>query len=148
MRMFDWAFSPANQYKGYVKPDPQVIDGPFAYGGLRLTPLPVVHGSVETVGYLFECPGARSVAYIPDVKEIPDETMERIRGVDVLVIDALRAEPHPTHFSVAEALDVIEYSGAGQAWLTHLGHENDHASLEAGLPEGVRVAWDGLRIDL
>ncbi len=147
-RMFGWAFAPENQYKGYVKPDPQVIDGPFFCGELKITPLPVEHAAVETVGFLFEYPGARSVAYIPDVKRIPDDTMRRVRGVDVLVVDALRPHPHPTHFSVKEALEAIGVAEVAEAWLTHLGHENDHASLEADLPAGVRVSWDGLRIDL
>jgi phosphoribosyl 1,2-cyclic phosphate phosphodiesterase len=147
-QMFGWAFSPENQSKGYVKPDPQPIVGPFCYGELKITPLPVEHAAVETVGFLFEYPGARSIAYIPDVKRIPQETMRRIRRVDVLVVDALRRHPHPTHFSVEEALVAICEAEVAEAWLTHLGHENDHALLEATLPNGVRVSWDGLRIDL
>ena len=147
-QMFAWAFAAENQYKGYVKPDPRIVDGPFRHGDLEITPLPVDHAAVETVGFRFDCPGARSIAYIPDVKRIPGKTMELLRGVDVLVIDALRPHPHPTHFSVAEAVAAIESAGVAEAWLTHLGHENDHVTLENSLPSGVRVAWDGLRIDL
>lgn len=147
-QMYGWAFSEKNVYQGYVKPDPRRIDGAFSYEGLKITPLPVEHGAVETIGFLFEPSGARSIAYLPDVKRIPSTTMARIRGVDVLVVDSLRPLPHPTHFSLSEALEAIRESGAGEAWLTHLGHENDHVSLEAELPLGVRVAWDGLRIDL
>jgi phosphoribosyl 1,2-cyclic phosphate phosphodiesterase len=146
--MFGWAFSPANSYKGYVKPQPRLIDGPFVYGDLRVTPLPVEHASVETIGFLFETPGALRLAYIPDVKRIPDATIDLIRGVDVLVLDSLRPAEHPTHFSLGEALETIARSQARKAWLTHLGHENEHSALQAGLPAGVEVAWDGLRIDL
>ncbi len=146
--MFAWAFSPENVYLGYVKPDPRRIDGAFSYGNLHITPLPVEHGLVETIGFLFEPAGARSIAYLPDVKRIPSTTMARIRGVDVLVVDSLRPAPHPTHFSLNEALEAIHEAGPGEAWLTHLGHENDHSALEAGLPPHVRVAWDGLRIKL
>jgi phosphoribosyl 1,2-cyclic phosphate phosphodiesterase len=146
--MFGWAFSAENIYKGYVKPEARLIDGPFFYGNLKITPLPVEHAAAETIGYLFEYPGARSIAYLPDVKRIPDDTMRQFRGVDVLVVDALRPLPHPTHFSLGEALAAIRRAGAGEAWLTHLGHENDHAVLEAALPAGVRVAWDGLRLEL
>lgn len=146
--MFGWAFSDLNIYRGYVKPDPRLIDGPFAYGDLRITPLPVEHAAVETIGFLFEYPGCRSLAYIPDVKRIPSQSLQRIRGVDVLVIDALRPATHPTHFSLQEAFDAIEASGAREGWLTHLGHENEHESLDGSLPTGVRVAWDGLTIDL
>lgn len=147
-RMFAWAFTNENVYLGYVKPDPRVIDGTFSYGDLKITPLPVEHGTVETIGFLFEPHGARSVAYLPDVKRIPHTTMSLLRGVDVLVVDSLRPTPHPTHFSLTEALEAIHEAEPGEAWLTHLGHENDHATLEAELPKGVRVAWDGLRIEL
>ena len=146
--MFGWAFAPDNLHKGYVKPDARLIDGPFGYGDLRITPLPVEHAGVNTIGFLFEYPDVRSIAYLPDVKRIPDGTMKLLHGVGVLVIDALRPQPHPTHFSVGEALETIRRVGAGEGWLTHLGHENDHASLEAALPANVRVAWDGLRIAL
>ena len=146
--MFGWAFAPENVYQGYVKPDPHLIDGPFFYQDLKITPLPVEHAAVATTGFRFECPGSRSIAYLPDVKRIPAATMDLLRGVDVLVVDALRPQPHPTHFSLDEALAAIRQAGAGEAWLTHLGHENDHAALQERLPAGVRVAWDGLRIEL
>jgi phosphoribosyl 1,2-cyclic phosphate phosphodiesterase len=146
--MFAWAFSPDNLYRGYVKPDPQVADGPFAYGGLRVTPVPVEHAAVETLGFRFDAPGIRSLAYLPDVKRIPDPSLEALRGVEILVVDALRPAPHPTHFSIQEALAAVARVAPREAWLTHLGHENDHAELSATLPAGVRVAWDGLRLPL
>ncbi len=147
-KMFSWAFSPEEVIRGYVRPDPKVIDGPFFYGDLKVTPLPVKHGGVETLGFLFEYPGARKVAYICDVKEIPEDTRERIRGVDVFIVDALRTADHPTHFTLAEALEAIEAVEAKEAWLTHLSHEFDAAELEAALPGHVHVAWDGLKISL
>jgi len=147
-RMFGWAFSAENVFKGYIKPDPRIIDGPFYYGDMRITPLPVFHASVKTIGFLFECPGAKKVAYIPDVKRIPDSTMEKINGVDVLIVDSLRPSAHPTHFSLHEALAVAELSEAREVWLTHLGHENEHLALEKTLPPGIRVAWDGLTLAL
>ena len=88
--MYGWAFSPEKVIEGYVRPDARVIDGPFYYGDLKITPLPVEHAAVETIGFRFDFPGARSLAYISDVKRIPAETMELIAGVEVLVIDALR----------------------------------------------------------
>ncbi len=146
--MFGWAFSEQNVFKGYVKPDGRIIDGPIFYGDLKITALPVEHAAVKTVGFLFEYPGSRSIAYIPDVKRIPEETFTRIQGVDVLVVDALRPLPHPTHFCLDEALNAAREIGARETWLTHLGHENEHATLDGQLPSGVRVAWDGLRIEL
>ncbi|MEO0018216.1 MAG: hypothetical protein RLZZ522_1499 [Verrucomicrobiota bacterium] len=147
-QMFGWAFAPDNRHHGYVKPDPQVVAGPFHYGGLRITPLPVEHAAIQTIGYQFESPRGHRLAYLPDVKRIPDATLALLRGVDVLVLDALRPQPHPTHFSLDEALAAAAVIGAGETWLTHLGHENDHAALTAALPAGVRVAWDGLKLSL
>lgn len=146
-RMFRWAFSSENKFKGYVRPESRVVDGPFVHGDLAVTPLPVEHGSVRTIGFRFESDPSGSLAYISDVKRVPATTLDLIRGVDVLIVDALRPTGHPTHMSTAEALELIELVGPGRAWLTHLGHENDHAALEAELPAHVRVAYDGLRIN-
>ncbi len=146
--MYGWAFSPEKVIEGYVRPDARLIDGPFFYGDLKVTPLPVEHAAVETIGFRFDYPGGRSLAYISDVKRIPVETMELIAGVDVFVIDALRTANHPTHFNLAEALAAIEETGAPEAWLTHLTHEFDYDTLDAQLPMGVRAAWDGLKISL
>lgn len=146
--MYGWAFFPEREQEGYVRPDPRIIDAPFSYGDLRVTPLPVEHASVETLGFLFEVPGARSVAYLPDVKRIPPPTMDLLRGVDVLIVDALRLKPHPTHMSLDEALAVVAETGAGETWLTHLGHEYDVEEVGKSLPVGVRMAWDGLRISM
>jgi phosphoribosyl 1,2-cyclic phosphate phosphodiesterase len=147
-RMFGWAFSPDNIHHGYVKPDARVVQGPFHCGSLRVTPLPVEHAAVTTIGYLFEHPGTRSLAYLPDVKRIPPATMQLLRGVDVLVLDALRPTPHPTHFTLDEALATAADTAASEIWLTHLGHENDHSRLTRSLPPGVSVAWDGLKVSL
>ncbi len=147
-RMYGWAFSPEKVVEGYVRPDARLIEGPFHYGDLRITPLPVEHAAVETVGFRFDYPGARSLAYISDVKRIPAETLELMAGVEVLVVDALRTASHATHFTLAEALAVIEKSTAREAWLTHLTHEFDYDTLDGQLPAGVRAAWDGLRVAL
>jgi phosphoribosyl 1,2-cyclic phosphate phosphodiesterase len=144
--MFGWAFSSANIYSGYIKPEARLIDGPFTIGPLAITPLPVEHAQTETHGFLFQAPGAPAVAYIPDVKRVPPETVELLRRAEVLIIDALRSKPHPTHLSTDEALEIIARTGVRQAWLTHLTHDNEHHELEASLPAGVRVAWDGLKI--
>jgi len=146
--MFGWAFSSDNVHHGYVKPDARVVDGPFHYGHLRVTPLPVEHAAIPTIGYLFEAPGARRLAYLPDVKRIPETTMDLLRGVDVLVLDALRPTPHPTHFALGDALAAALATGANETWLTHLGHENEHSQLASTLPPNVRVAWDGLKVSL
>ena len=147
-RMFRWAFSSENKYKGYVRPEARVIDGPFEVGGIAVTPLPVEHGTVTVIGYRFDAPGMKSIAYVPDVKHIPDSTLSLMEGLDVLAIDALREEEHATHFTTAQALEAIERLKPGRAWLTHLSHENEHSTLEQSLPPGVLVAHDGLVLDL
>jgi len=146
--MFGWAFFPRQEIAGYVRPDPKVIAGPFFYAGLKVTPVPVEHATVETIGYLFEYQGARSLAYLPDVKRIPPASVELLMDVDVLVVDALRVADHPTHFSLYEALATAAGVRAKETWLTHLSHENNEESLANSLPDGVRFAWDGLRISL
>ena len=145
-KMFGWAFFPDTPVVGYVRPDPRLIDGLFSYGDLKVPPLPVEHASVETIGSLFEVPGARKLAYLPDVKRIPAATMELLDGVGVLVIDALRKSEHPTHFSLSEALQVADKLEVEETWLTHLSHEHDAAQLASELPAGVRVAADGLKV--
>ncbi len=144
--MFGWAFSAKNVHGGYIKPDPRLIDGPFSVGPLEIVPLPVEHANTETLGFLFRTAAAPAIAYIPDAKRIPATTMDLLRGADILILDGLHSRPHPTHLSTGEALEVIAESGVARAWLTHLTHESDHRELEATLPEGVRVAWDGLKI--
>lgn len=146
--MFGWAFSPRNTYRGYVKPDPRIVTGPFVHGDVAITPLSVEHAAVETIGYRFDHPGSRSVAYFPDAKHFPEKTLEAIRGIDVLILDALRPGPHPTHFSNEESLAAIAEIGAREAWLIHLGHENEHTAVEATLPPNVHVSHDGLKLAL
>jgi len=146
--MFAWAFSDEVDTIGYVRAGPRIIDGPFFHGDLKVTPLPVEHGAVETIGYLFEVPGARSLAYLPDVKRIPADTRRLLMDVDVLVVDALRTWEHPTHFSLAEALATVEEVRAKETWLTHLSHEYHIDEISKTLPPGVRMAWDGLRISM
>lgn len=144
--MFPWAFSASQNHRGYVRPDAREISAPFEIGGLRITPLPVDHGSVETHGFLFQGPEGRKLAYIPDAKRFPQHTVELLDQVDVLIIDALRLAPHPTHFSLDEALAAIAETRARTAYLTHLSHDHDHFALNASLPPHIRAACDGLEI--
>lgn len=147
-RIYDFAFNGQNRYAGYLKPDPIEVTGPFRLGDTVIHPLPVHHGRVDTTGYLFQHAGGARVAYLPDCKVIPPATMDTLQGVDVLIVDALRHREHPTHFNVAEALTAARDSRAATTWLTHLSHELSHATLEAELPPGIHIAWDGLVLDL
>ena len=120
------------------------IRGPFTVGDVRLTPLDVRHGNKMT-GYLLERGGCR-IGYVPDCQAMPDATVRKLPGADVMIMDALRYTPHPSHICVEESLKLLSAIGAGRSYLIHLCHDVDHAELEARLPEGVRVSFDGLRI--
>jgi len=122
---------------------PPLIDLP--QGTIRTTLLP--HGGVNTLGLVFteRSSGSRFV-YYTDCKRIPREAVDFAKGADVVVLDGLRDHPHPSHMSIPEALLAASEIGAGQTWLTHLTHLNDHEATEARLPNGVRLAYDGLRL--
>lgn len=144
--MFGWAFSIENTAPGYIKPGATVIDGPFQIGDLTITPIPVQHGSVQTIGLRFDAPNVASLAYIPDVKTISELGYERLAGLDTLIIDALRAKPHTTHMSIDESLAATARINARRAYFTHISHETDHATVSATLPDHVALAYDGLTI--
>lgn len=150
---FSFAFDKSNWFPGYIKPESHVVDGPFDLKETRVTPLPVTHGKVETIGYMFERDGRKLAAYIPDAKTISDEGMEALLGVECLIIDATKISELPTHMNVEEALAVRQQlldagDGPRETWLTHIADQIDHGTVEAGLPDGVKIAYDGLKLNL
>jgi phosphoribosyl 1,2-cyclic phosphate phosphodiesterase len=146
-RVFFFAFNGQNRWPSYMRPEPRIIDGPFQLGATELTPLPVRHGRAHVNGYLFRRNGEALAAYLSDCKEVSSAAIEQIRGVRHLIVDALRYEPHATHMSVDEALALAREVQPGQTWFTHLSHDMMHAEVEPALPPGVRIAFDGLRIE-
>lgn len=115
--------------------------------GVLVTPLPVWHGKEEVYGFRVDAE-KKSMAYIPDCSKIPPSTKELLEELDLLILDALRDSPHPTHFSLEESLEEIRKLGAGQSFVTHLSHHFEHNKLSASMPPGVAVPWDGLKIEL
>jgi phosphoribosyl 1,2-cyclic phosphate phosphodiesterase len=146
-RVFEFAFTVGRNIPGYVRPQPHLIDGPFELGGTRLTPLPLQHGRAHVNGYLFESDGRRLAAYLSDCKEVPATVIERIQGVESLIIDALRHREHPTHLSVSEALAVAAQVQPRETWFTHICHELGHAGTDAELPPATHLAYDGLKLE-
>lgn len=145
-RVFVFAFNGQNRWPGYVRPLPHLIAGPFQLGETTVTPLPLVHGRAHMLGFLFSRNEEPLAAYLTDCKEVPPAVIERIAGVRHLIVDALRYTPHPTHMNVDEALALRAAVQPRETWFTHLCHDLGHAETEAGLPPGVRIAFDGLKI--
>ncbi len=146
-RVYAFAFEATNPFPGYLKPEPHIVDGPFELGATTITPLPVPHGNAPVNGYLFEREGRKLLAYLSDCSAVPDAIAEKIAGVEALVIDALRPKPHPTHLSVAQAIEAARRIRPGQTYFTHIAHELSAAS-EADLPPNTFMAYDGLRLEL
>ena len=146
-RVFRFAFDGAHRFPGYLHPAPRVVEGTFHLGATEVEPLSLPHGRALVNGYLFTRDGERLVAYLTDCKEVSDEIVARIAGVRHLIVDALRRKPHPTHMTIDEAVAVARRAGAERAWLTHLCHDVMHAEIEAALPQEVRVAYDGMKIE-
>lgn len=117
------------------------FEGPFDIEGRTIVPVPVMHGQLEVSGFRFG-----PLAYITDAKTIPDSSLELLQGVEVLVLNALRKRPHPTHLSIQEAIEVATSIGAQRTYLVHLSHETSHDEAESLLPEGMSVAYDGLTV--
>ena len=145
-RMYSYAFNGENRYRGYLKPDSRPINGTFKLGATEVTPLPVHHGKVETIGFLFSRHQKKLCAYISDCKEVTPEALEHLKGVDTLIIDALRFTPHFTHMGWAESLALHAQVQARRTFFTHMQCEILHARDEATLPPEVRVAYDGLQL--
>jgi phosphoribosyl 1,2-cyclic phosphate phosphodiesterase len=127
---------------------------PIEIAGHRVTPVPLVHGTHLATGIRFSSPEGRSLAWCPDCRGVPAASRDRLCGLDVLFIDGLRHQPHPTHFTVAQALDAIRDLAPRQAYLVHMTHDLDHETTERALPQmvevpgGIRLAYDGLTVEL
>jgi phosphoribosyl 1,2-cyclic phosphate phosphodiesterase len=142
-RRFPYIFT--HQFVGGGIPSLELrgIDGPFDLYGQHIVPVRVWHGMTPVLGFRFG-----RFAYVTDTSSIPEQSMALLRGLDVLILDALRIEPHPTHFNFAQALEVVKLLRPKQTYFTHLTHTTLHAKPEPPLPPGVFLAYDGLRLEI
>jgi phosphoribosyl 1,2-cyclic phosphate phosphodiesterase len=144
-RSFDYAFDDfAGSYPLGSVPRlalRRIATEPFDALGATVIPIRLHHGRFRVLGFRFG-----NVAYCTDVNAIPDESLPLLHGLDVLILDALRLRPHPTHFSLEEAIEMARRIGARRTLFTHMSHELEHVETNAKLPPGMELAYDGLRL--
>lgn len=147
-RMFAWAFSDTNTWKGYIQPEAHDHAGhPFTVGDIEVTPVAVKHGFVETYGYVFRCAG-KSFGYVPDIKELPAASAPKLMHLDALAMDGLCYPDHRTHLSVPENLELMEQLCPKRGYITHSGHRLEYGALCRALPDFMEPAYDGLSVEL
>jgi phosphoribosyl 1,2-cyclic phosphate phosphodiesterase len=140
---FGYVFDPKTEQGGGIPSiDTFTIVGPFCAGGQEVQPVPVMHGDRPIFGYRLG-----RFAYLTDCSRIPDASWPLLEGVEILVLNALRHTPHPTHFSVGQAIEVARRIGPRQAYFTHICHDLAHAATCAALPDGIELAYDGLMVE-
>jgi len=143
-RTFAYVFEAATAHGGGL---PQLdlfeIAGPFCVGRQEVVPIPIFHGSRAILGLRLG-----PFAYLTDCSRIPDASWALLEGLDLLVLDALRKSPHPTHFSLSEAVDAARRIAARRTCFTHMCHDLGHAATCAVLPAGMELAYDGLVVSL
>ncbi|HET7698365.1 MAG TPA: MBL fold metallo-hydrolase [Vicinamibacterales bacterium] len=143
-RMFSYVFDPATPKGGGLpRLDLREIDGPVPIADLVAAPVPLDHGRRPILGFRFD-----RFAYLTDCNRIPDGSWPLLQGLDVVVLDALRLRPHPTHFSLDEAVATAARIAAPRTFFTHMCHDLLHAATDARLPPGMALAYDGLVLEL
>jgi phosphoribosyl 1,2-cyclic phosphate phosphodiesterase len=143
LQCFGYAFREPDPASKLFRPHliPRTISGPFVIGTQTWTPIKLFHGEMPTLGFRIG-----NLAYCTDVSSIPEESFSQLRGLDVLVLDALQREKHTTHFSLEEAIDAARRIGARQTLFTHIAHRMGHAATNSTLPGNMRLAYDGERV--
>lgn len=120
---------------------PHEVDGPFEVAGVPVVPIPLLHGKEPVLGFR-----VGNVAYCTDVSHIPEESYPLLSGLDILVLEALRHTPHPTHFTLDEAIAEAEKIAPKRTYFTHIAHELAHEATQATLPASMFIAYDGLTV--
>ncbi len=142
-RRFDYSFNPPQIGGGVPQLELHTISTPLDFMGTRITPLPVMHGKLPILGYRFD-----NFNYVTDASCIPDATLKKMKGTEVLILNALREKPHETHFSLKEALDIARRIAPRQTYFTHISHKLEHEATNRSLPPNAHLAYDGLIIEV
>ena len=142
-RIFEYTFSPRANYPTRARVDLRRLNGHESaeVAGVRFQRVPLQHGDLPVAGFRFG-----TAAYLTDMSSIPDSSLPLLEGLDLLIIDALRKEPHPSHANIETALAWAERLQPKRTYFTHMSHEVEHTETENELPAQVRLAYDGLRI--
>ena len=143
-RVYEYAFK-AKFTPGYFKPKPYLIDGEFLIGDLKISPFKQEHGSMGSLGFLFEQSGTPKLAYYNDCKKVSSDAINAATGIDLVILDALRPTEHHSHMNLDEALTTARRIGAKETLLTHLTDFYDHDRDSSDLPNNVLFAYDGLK---
>lgn len=142
---FDYVDRPGHSFGAVPRVIFTEMTAPVEAGDVRVTPVPVKHGADDIYGFRIDAEG-KSMAYIPDCSGIPPASFQTLENLDVMILDGLRPGKHATHFSIEECVDHLQRIGAKRSFLTHLTHHSDHDRLQASLPAGIEVPWDGLTV--
>ncbi|HEY1938385.1 MAG TPA: MBL fold metallo-hydrolase [Candidatus Angelobacter sp.] len=140
--IFSYIFKSDYKFGGIARVEMNRLNGPIDLFGARFEPIEIVHGEAMIHGFRFG-----SAAYLTDFSEIPAQSKEKLLGLDILFLDALRHRPHPTHSTVANSLNLVEELKPRRAFFTHISHDLPHQETNKNLPEHVRLAHDGLKLE-
>jgi phosphoribosyl 1,2-cyclic phosphate phosphodiesterase len=140
--MFRYIFEATYKYGGLPQVELKPIDGPVELFGARFEPVTVIHGDTPILGFRFG-----SAAYLTDHSSVPAASLDKLRGLDILFLDALRYKPHPTHSSIEQSLKIVDELQPQRAFFTHLCHDLPHEETNAALPPEVRLAYDGMKLE-
>ncbi|HEX5434473.1 MAG TPA: MBL fold metallo-hydrolase [Candidatus Angelobacter sp.] len=140
--IFRYIFDANYKFGGIARVEMNRINASLELFGACFEPVKVIHGEAEIHGFRFG-----SAAYLTDFSAIPPESMNRLRNLDVLFLDALRHRPHPTHSTVENSLRLVDELKPGRAFFTHISHDLPHEETNRALPENVRLAHDGLKLE-
>jgi phosphoribosyl 1,2-cyclic phosphate phosphodiesterase len=141
-QVFGYAFKSENMKYGFPMLEAHEVTGPFFVNGTEILPVPLMHGENPVLGFRIG-----NFAYCTDVNRIPDDGYEILKGIDVLVLDALREISHPTHYSLDEAISEAQKIGNQETYFIHMSHEIDHDRHGKKQPGNMHFAYDGLQLE-